>query len=221
MPLELCPEADVPAPVVAVFEPEPWAEVEPEVVGSVSVVDPVPLDAVPVEGVEPVAPPPAVVLEVLPVVAVALEPLDPVEPADVVEVVVVVALEPPGVVVGVGVGAGVGVGVGAGVGVGVGVPVATPVHQPVCEPPFFDPVVLLLGFVAVVVVVRVGVGAGVGVRGEVGNAPLVEVVVVVEVVEVSDEPPLIEGFTLMTGRTSIIGELLIAAIAVAFTRKWP
>ena len=40
-------------------------------------------------------------------------------------------------------------------------------------------------------------------------------VVVVEVVEVFDDPPLIDGFTLMIGSTVIVGELLIDAIAVA------
>jgi hypothetical protein len=50
--------------------------------------------------------------------------------------------------------------------------------------------------------VDVGVGAGVG-RGVL----LADVVVVVvEVVEVLEEPPLIDGFTLMTGWTVIVGE---------------
>jgi hypothetical protein len=60
----------------------------------------------------------------------------------------------------------------------------------------------------------VGLGAGVEV-GVCGVALLAELVVVVEVVEVFDEPPLIDGFTLMIGCTVIIGALLTEETAVA------
>ncbi len=135
LPLEFCPEVVLPAPVVAVFEPEPWAFVVPVGVGFVLVLDPVPLVAVPVDGVEVFAPLPDEVDELLPVVAVAVEPLDP---ADVLEEVVVVALAPP-VEVGLGVGVGAGVGDGVGVGVAVLVPVEIPVHQ-FAAPPVLTPV---------------------------------------------------------------------------------
>lgn len=125
----------LPAPVVAVFEPEPWAFVVPVGVGFVLVLDPVPLVADPVDGVEVFAPLPDEVDELLPVVAVAVEPLDP---ADVLEEVVVVALAPP-VEVGLGVGVGAGVGDGVGVGVAVLVPVEIPVHQ-FAAPPVLTPV---------------------------------------------------------------------------------
>jgi hypothetical protein len=210
-PEEVCPEQSVPPPVLAVPDPEPWAAVEPELVGLVCVSEPVLVVAEPVDGVEPVEESPAVALDELPVEAEADVPPDPAELADVEESVVVVALaEPPDAVeVGEGVGVGVGDGVGVGEGVGVGVGLVVPVLGVDCEPPVFwfecDPVP---------VCVAVGVGVGAAVEVGRGVVVLVEVVVVVEVVEVFDEPPLMDGFTLMIGCTMIVGELLTAATAV-------
>ncbi len=230
LPLELCPEAVLPAPVLAVFEPEPCAFVVPVGVGFVLVLDPVPLLAAPVEGAEVFEPLPDDVDELLPVVAVAVEPL---EPADVVEEVVVVAVAPP-VEVGLGVGVGAGVGDGVGVGVAAVVPVEMPVHQFAAPPvltPFcgveegfeFDVAVGVGVGAGVVLGVGVGVGLGVGVGVGVGMGVLVpaEEVVVVDEVEVPDDPPLIDGSTLITGRTSMVGELPIEAMAVALIRNRP
>jgi hypothetical protein len=140
-PVEVWPELESPAPVLAVPAPDPWAAVDPVFDGVVAVLEPVCVVAVPVDGVDPVEELPAWAVDELPVDADADEPPDPDELAAVELFVVVVALaEPPLVVVGLGVGEGEGVGVGVGEGVGVGVEVgvcdadAGPVHQLVCEP---------------------------------------------------------------------------------------
>jgi hypothetical protein len=157
--------------------------------------------AVPVVGVEPVVESPAVAFDVLPVEAEDDDPPVPVALDEVVEFVLVVALaEPPVVAVGDGVGVvGDGVGVG-GDGVGVGAGVVVP--ERFCEPPVCafpcDPVPEFVA-VGVGLGAGVGVGAGVGAGVGCGIALLADVVVVVEVVEVFDEPPLIDGFTLMIG----------------------
>ncbi len=199
-PEDDCPELEVPAPVLAVPAPDPWAVLDPEFDGVVDVLEPVCVVAVPVDGVELLDEPPACVLDELPVEADAEDPPDPDELAEVELFVEVVALaDPPGVAVGVGLGVGDGVGVAVGLGVGVCGDDAGPVHQSVWEPatpPFEwspdtprEPVV------------PIGVGVGV-VRG----VSLAEVVDVVEVVDVFEEPPLIEGLTLMVGWTVIVGE---------------
>ncbi len=222
-PVDAWPELDVPDAVLAVPEPEPWAAV-PLPLGLVWVLEPVLVAADPVDGVEPVEAPPAAAVAELPVEADADEPPEPDELAAVVEFVEVVALaEPPDVVVevgeGVAVGDGVGVGVGVvvpsvevGLGVGLAVCPAPPVDQLVCEPPVLvfadDPATEAVG-------VGVGVGAGVGVGVGCGVAVVAALVLVVEVVEVFDEPPLIDGFTLMIGCTVITGALFTTATAVA------
>ncbi len=220
MPLEL-PAAwllavVVPLAVVEVPEPEPCAADELEFVGEVVVFDPVWVVAVPVDGVDPVEEPPAVALAELPVEADADEPPEPDELADVEVFVVVEALAEPPVVVGVGVGRGVGDGVGLGVGDGVGLGVGDGVGLGVG-----DGVGLGVGDgvglgvrVAVGLGVGVGAGLGVGVGAGLGVgvgvcAPPVELLVVVDVVDVvvvPDDPPLIEGSTLMIGSTVIVGE---------------
>jgi hypothetical protein len=218
-PEDDCPELEVPAPVLAVPDPEPCAVVEPESVGLVWVLEPVLVVAEPVVGVEPVEVLPALALDELPVEAEADEPPpDPVELEEVVLFVVVVALaEPPEVGAGVGVGLGVGEGVGLGVGVGVGLVVlpAVPVVQLIGVPP---PLPFDWAPPPEVVAEEVGEGVGLGF----GATVVVEVVVVLEVVEVFDEPPLIDGFTLMMGSTVMIGALLTFATAVAraFPARW-
>jgi hypothetical protein len=180
----------VPPAVVAVPEPEPCAADELEFVGVVVVFDPVWVVAVPVEGVDPVEEPPAVALAELPVEAEADEPPEPDELADVEVFVVVEALAEPPVVVGEGVGLGVGEGVGLGVGDGVGLGVGDGVGLGVGDGVRLD----------------VGVGEGAGLGVGVG-VTLVELVVdVVDVVEVPDDPPLMEGSTLMIGCTVMVGE---------------
>jgi hypothetical protein len=210
VPEDVWPELEVPEPVLAVPEPDPWAAVEPVPVGFVWVSEPVVVFAVPVDGVEPVEELPAVAFDELPVDADADEPPDPDELAEVVEFVSVVALAEPPVVVDVGEGVEVGVVPVVDVGVGVGAGFGVPVHQLMCEPPVpvfeLDPALEVDG-------VGVGAGVEVGVCG--GVALLAELVVVVEVVEVFDEPPLIDGSTLMIGCTVIIGALLTTATEVA------
>ena len=146
LPEDDWPELLVPAPVLAVPPPDPWAFDEPVFVGLVWVFEPVAVAALPVVGVLPVEEPPAVALDELPVEADADDPPEDPELAVVVEPVEVVALAEPPVVLVVGVGVGVEVGEGEGVGVGVcvfpdvGVGVGDPVHQLVCEPLLpFDP----------------------------------------------------------------------------------
>jgi hypothetical protein len=184
-PDEDCPDADVPAPVLAAPDPEPCAAAAPDPDGFVEVFEPVRAVAVPVVGVEPVEVLPALVFAALPVAADADEPPEPEFTAVDVLVVVVALAEPPVVV---------GLGLGVGVGVCVCVEEAGPVHDLSWEP-----------FVAVEVGVGVGDGEGVGV-GVGRGVLLVDVVLVVEVVEVLEDPPLIEGFTLIVGMTVIVGE---------------
>jgi hypothetical protein len=172
----------------------------PQLPGLVWVSEPVLVLAVPVIGVEPAVESPAVASDVLPVEAEADDPPVPVALDEVVEFVLVVALaEPPLVAVGEGVGV-VGDGVGVmGDGVGLGAGVVVPGWF--CDPPLCafpcDPVPAFVA-VGVGLGAGVGVGAGAGVGVGCGVALLAEVVVV-EVVEVVDEPPLIDGFTLMIG----------------------
>lgn len=103
-------------------------------------------------------------------------------------------------------------GVGVEVGVDVGDDPAVLVVQLICEPPEFpsewDPVPVL------------GLEVGVEVGVDFGVVVVVLVVVVVEVVEVFEDPPLIDGLTLMIGWTLITGALFTAATALARAPAW-
>ena len=175
----------------------------------------------PVDGVEPVEEPPAVALAELPVEAEADEPPDPGELADVEVFVVVDALaEPPGVGSGWAKGSGSEWATGSGsewatwsgrVGVGVGLCVVAGGPSGGMRPPHGrgpSAWVPESGWASDRGGARGRCGLWRAVRGRCGASWS-------KSWRYSDEPPLIDGFTLMIGWTMITGELLTFATALA------